>query len=81
MHHRVETLIILRCHPAHILGESQRLRVIVVVEPAVAREAAIHPENAETTLLSSAPRAKRKPRGENEYCCELPTTQQNAKFS
>jgi hypothetical protein len=35
--------------------------VIVVVEPAVAREAAIHPENAESTLLSSAPRAKRKP--------------------
>ena len=35
MHHRVETLNILRRHPAHILGESQRPRVIVDVTRAL----------------------------------------------
>ena len=55
MHHRVETLNILRRRPALILRESQRPRVIVVVEPAVSVEAAIHPESVEPTFHEPRP--------------------------
>src|ERR1700739_4445605 len=45
MHDRVEPFDILRAHPAHVLSQGERPRTRVVVKPAIAVKAAIHPDN------------------------------------
>src|SRR6516164_3849795 len=50
MHNRVEPFDVLRGNSPHIPGEGQRPRAGIVVEPAVAVKAAIHPDNVKPLL-------------------------------
>src|SRR5215831_6358137 len=55
MHDRVEPFDILRAHPAHVLSQGERPRTRVVVKPAIAVKAAIHPDNVKPLLQKRRP--------------------------
>src|SRR5262252_8363683 len=55
MDDRVEPFDILRAHPAHVFSQGERPRTRVVVKPAIAVKAAIHPDNVKPLLQKRRP--------------------------
>ena len=55
MYGRVEPFDIFRRDPAHVFGKCERARLEIIVKPAVAVEAAIHPDDLEFLLQKLRP--------------------------
>src|SRR5262245_37020760 len=55
MHDGVEPFDVLWTYAAHVLGQGERARVVIVVEPAVAIESAICPDNIEPLFQKPGP--------------------------